>query len=62
MTPEDVHYGRADQIFKERQVVLNGAFAKHPERFKGKVPKPMALPKAAWINKPGPENSGPLRH
>jgi putative transposase len=62
MTPEDVHYGRADQIFKERQTVLNDAFAKHPERFKGKMPKPMALPKAAWINKPAPENSDPLRH
>lgn len=62
MTPEDVHYGRADQIFKERQVVLNDAFLKHPARFKGKMPKPMALPKAAWINKPVPEISDPLRH
>jgi len=26
------------------------------------VPKPMPLPKAAWINKPVPENSDPLRH
>jgi putative transposase len=62
LTPEDVHYGRADQIIKERQAVLTDAFAKHPERFKGKVPKPMSLPKAAWINKPMPENSDPLRH
>ncbi len=29
---------------------------------KGKVPKPMAPPEAAWINKPVPENSDPLRH
>jgi len=26
------------------------------------MPKPMALPEAAWINKPVPENSDPLRH
>ncbi len=60
LTPEDVHYGRAGQIIKERQNVLIDAFAKHPERFKGKVPKPMALPEAAWINKPASENSVPL--
>jgi putative transposase len=62
LTPEDVHYGRAEQIIKERQAVLNAAFAKHPERFKRKVPKQMALPEAAWINKPILENSDPLRH
>lgn len=44
---EDVHYGRAEHIIKERQVILNTAFAEHPERFKGKILKPMALPKAA---------------
>lgn len=62
LTPEDVHYGRAEQIIKERQAVLNDAFAKHPERFKGKAPKSMDLPKAAWINKPVTENSDLLRH
>ncbi len=51
-TPEDVHYGRTEEIIKKRQEVLNDAFAKHPERFKGKMPKPMALPEAVWINKP----------
>jgi len=62
LTPEDVHYGRAEQIIKERQAVLNDAFTKHPERFKGKMPKPLALPAAAWINKPLQENSDQLRH
>jgi hypothetical protein len=28
------------------------AFDLNPKRFKGYVPKPPALPKAAWINKP----------
>ena len=44
LTPEDVHYGRAPQIIKERQAVLNAAFLKHPERFKGGMPKPTVWP------------------
>jgi hypothetical protein len=41
-----------------REKVLKMAFKKHPNRFKGKVPKPMvALPKAVWINKPSPNKS-----
>ena len=62
LTPEDVHYGRADQIIKERQVVLNAAYEKHPKRFKAKTPKSMALPPAVWINKPVLENSEPALH
>jgi len=52
LTPEDAHYGRTEEIIKKRQAVLTEAFAKHPERFKGKMPKPIALPEAVWINKP----------
>jgi hypothetical protein len=33
-----------------------------PSRFKGKVPKPMALPKAVWINKPSPNESDSVIH
>ena len=51
-TPEDVHYGRTEEIIKKRQAVLTEAFIKNPKRFKGKMPKPMALPEAVWINKP----------
>jgi putative transposase len=57
LTPEDVHYGRSEQIIKERQAVLLTAYEKHPERFKGKMPVPGALPTAVWINKPAPEKS-----
>jgi len=57
LTPEDVHYGRAEQIIKERQAVLNAAFINHPERFKGKMPRPADLPSAVWINKPVPPKS-----
>jgi putative transposase len=52
MTPESVHYGRAEEIFAGRCVVLAEAYEKHPNRFKGKMPKPPALPQAVWINKP----------
>ena len=36
--PEGVHYGRTDQIIKERNRILKNAFENHPERFKGKLP------------------------
>ncbi len=52
MTPEQVHYGQAQQILELRAVVLESAFKEHTKRFKGKMPKPFPLPKAAWINKP----------
>jgi len=52
LTPEMLHYGRAVQVVKERQNVLNMAFVNHPERFKGKMPKPAPIPTTAWINKP----------
>jgi len=62
LTPEDVHYGRAQQIIKDRQTVLNAAFEEHPERFKGNLPKSLSLPNAVWINKPVPsvDNEGLL--
>ncbi len=62
LTPENVHYGRAEQIIKERENVLKMAFEKYLKRFKGKVPKPMALPKAVWINKPSPNESDSVIH
>lgn len=52
MTPEQVHYGLASQVFDYRSQVLSAAFEKNPIRFKGKIPKPFSLPEAAWINKP----------
>ena len=62
LTPEDVHFGRADQIIKERQAVLMAAYEIHPKRFKGKMPQPAALPQAVWINKPALPNSEPALH
>ena len=57
MTPEMVHYGKAEQVSNQRQVVLASAFDTHPERFVRGMPIPPSLPEAAWINKPKVEST-----
>jgi putative transposase len=52
LTPASVHYGRASQILKDRDGVMDRAFAARPDRFNNKRPKPFCLPKEVWINKP----------
>ena len=52
LTPETVHYGRAEQVIAERQRVLSEAYQLRPERFVRRPPTPPALPEAAWINPP----------
>jgi putative transposase len=52
LTPQDVHYGRADALTAKRQQVLQAAYDAHPERFVKGPPRPPALPKEVWINKP----------
>jgi putative transposase len=54
LTPEAVHYGRAEAILEQRRLVLAAAYAAHPERFVRKPPEPTAPPPAAWINRPAP--------
>jgi len=54
LTPETVHYGRAEAILDQRRTVLAAAYAAHPERFVRKPPEPLAPPTAAWINPPVP--------
>ncbi len=63
MTSHAVHYGLAPKIFQAREKVLLTAYEAHPERFVRKVPVPLALLKAAWINppKPNPETENLLR-
>lgn len=58
MTPEQVHYGKSKNVFDFRSQILVEAFRKNPLRFKGKLPKPTALPEAVWINKPKTEEIG----
>jgi putative transposase len=53
--PADVHYGRAETIREQRAIVLNDAYAEHPERFVRNPPQPPALPTAVWINEPNEE-------
>ena len=38
LTPHAVHYGLADGLLAERQLILDQAFAAHPERFKHTAP------------------------
>jgi putative transposase len=54
MTPEAVHYGRADALYAARALVLRQAYTAHPERFVNQIPMPPPLPTAAWINPPAP--------
>jgi putative transposase len=42
----------AENILRQRQEVLDGAYQRHPERFVRSAPKPPALPSEVWINKP----------
>ena len=52
LTPEMVHYGRAEQVIAARRLVREEAFRSHPERFVNKQPEPLQLPAAVWINPP----------
>ena len=54
-TPFDVHHGHAHAVREKRQIVLNGAYQLHPERFVKRPPSPPPLPDAVWINKPNEE-------
>lgn len=52
LTPADVHFGRAASIITARQVVLDAAYAEHPERFVRHPPRHPTPPEVAWINPP----------
>jgi len=52
LTPADVHFRRAAHVLQKRQVVLQAAYEKTPERFVKGIPHPIQLPKAVWINPP----------
>jgi len=59
LTPNMVHHGQAPRIIAERQLVVDKAFAAHPERF-GRAPKALQLPPASYIN--GPDKEARKRH
>lgn len=51
-TPASVHFGTAGLVREQRALVLDAAYAAHPERFVNKRPTPPRLPGPAWINQP----------
>lgn len=52
LTPETVHYGRADEALAARHACLLAAYQAHPERFVNGPPKRAQLAKAVYINPP----------
>ncbi len=62
LTPETLHYGRADEVIQRRQEVLSQAYKRKPERFVRAHPKPPDKPTEVWINRPAvtPATDGDL--
>ncbi len=58
LTPELVHFGRAEEVIETRARALTAAYAAHPERFVRRPPRPPALPTAVWINPPARDEPG----
>jgi putative transposase len=56
MTPQQVHYGLSSAVLEHRSRVLKGAFHSNPKRFKNKIPKPLSLPEASWLNRPSSDD------
>jgi putative transposase len=54
LTPEVLQYGLAGEVIERRQKVLDGAYARNPERFVHNRPQHPPQPTAAWINPPTP--------
>lgn len=55
LTPESLHYGKAQEVLDHRNKVLAAAYATKPKRFKNKVPNAGQVPTEVWINKPKSE-------
>lgn len=58
LTPASVHRGTALAVVARREETLAAAFAAHPERFKGKVPRAAQPPTEVWINPPALDRNG----
>ena len=54
LTPEMLHYGMAGKVIEQRQLALDAAYARNPERFTHTRPKHPPQPTAVWINPPKP--------
>jgi putative transposase len=60
LTPETVHYGKAQERSDARQLVLSSAYKTNPERFVNGAPMVLQLPKEVWINSPNEANFQPV--
>jgi putative transposase len=56
LTPGVVHCGKAEEVIKRRQRVLEVAYRAHPERFVRREPVPPQIPREVWINPPEPRS------
>jgi len=61
LTPETVHYGRAETVIAARQEVLQAAYAAYPQRFVHKPPNALPLPEAVWINPPSKDEGQSIK-
>ncbi len=52
LIPADVHYQRAQAVLQKRQLVLQAAYQKTPQRFVKGLPVPSPVPQPVWINPP----------
>jgi len=52
LTPASVHYGEADAIVQQRQVVMSAAYAAYPARFAHGEPLVKGAPVAVYLNPP----------
>lgn len=55
LTPAVVHSGQGAKVLQARQLTLQAAYERHPERFVRGAPQPEPLPRAVWINPPKQE-------
>ncbi len=52
LTPQQVHYGEANDVLARRQATLDAAFDQNPDRFGARNPSAGKLPTEVWINAP----------
>jgi len=52
MTPDQVHYGQADEVYAARQKTLDAAFQTNPERFVRKPPERRINPPTQRLKNP----------
>jgi putative transposase len=52
LTPQMVHYGKAEEVLTSRHRAMLAAQAAHPERFVRGAPRLTQAPTAVWINPP----------